>query len=727
MRTLARLLLGLLWLSWCALRALEPSPLSSPEGRVSLAGQVEEIHCTREDRCRLILTAARADAHPVSEPVTLMTDGDPEGLVSPGDWVEISAFMRAERLGSNPGFHASFSPPKARWRAWQTPGASIRHARGEPPWRLSPRVFAHLEPETRALLQAMILGERRDLSQAQRDAFVDTGTAHLLAISGLHLAVIGWGLYRLALLLLSLGPWAQTRALPPFAALLSLASVWAYVLGICPSPATQRAATLMTFLMLGILLGRAMRPHRALGLTALVLLSIDPKLALGASFQLSFSAVAALILLRPRLRALEAWLGEPGRLEGALWQRSASWLSRATLASLATTLATAPLTLSWFGQVALWGVLFNLVAVPLTSLLVVPSAMTWFVLAHLAPEIALPLAWIPEEIASTLLELVSAWAAWTGPGHVAAWPHGLGVLGSLGVLALIRGGRSAWFGSALCASVIIFTLPPPPSGLRISALNVGHGDALVVEGPEGRVALVDTGGSAHDAQNDALATWTLIPALARLGHSHLDALVLTHADLDHIGAADRLAERLHISELWLPPCSLDSPRVRRLASRLNARGGRIRVLRRDDSLRWGGLSWKVLWPAADFGCAFGPNESGLSLRLDYAGRRILMTADLGHLAESELLAEPDRLRADVLKVGHHGSRGSSSPAFLDAVSPRMALVSGRFVGGRMPPHRDVLEALCRRGIHLKLTGRDGALMLSVDHEGGMSLEGLRPP
>ena len=157
----------------------------------------------------------------------------------------------------------------------------------------------------------------------------------------------------------------------------------------------------MTFLMLGILLGRAMRPHRALGLTALVLLSLDPNRA-RASFQLSFSAVAALILLRPRLRALEAWLGEPGRLEGALWQRSASWLSRATLASLATTLATAPLTLSWFGQVALWGVLFNLVAVPLTSLLLVPSAMTWFVWLT-APEIALPLAWIPEQIASTLL------------------------------------------------------------------------------------------------------------------------------------------------------------------------------------------------------------------------------------------------------------------------------------------------------------------------------------
>jgi len=258
-------------------------------------------------------------------------------------------------------------------------------------------------------------------------------------------------------------------------------------------------------------------------------------------------------------------------------------------------------------------------------------------------------------------------------------------------------------------------------GLRMTALEVGHGDALVVQTPDGRVALVDTGGHRGGQGNAYLAERTLTPALTRLGHHRLDALVLTHADLDHVGAAAHLASRLEIAEVWLPPCALRDPALSTALAPVRARGGRVRVWREGVTETWGGVRWVALWPGQGAGCEAGKNETGLVLRLDYAGRRLLLAADVGHETEEVLLERGDALSADLLKVGHHGSRGSTSAAFLRAVSPQWAVVSGRFVGGRMPPHQQVLTRLCQAGARLWITGRDGAVMARVSPEGQLEV------
>jgi competence protein ComEC len=728
MRLLPRLLIGLLWLTWCALRTLNVTPVISPEGVVTLAGVLRDLQCDDEDRCRLRVDPALADAHPVPGPVTLLTDGDAAGVAAIGDVIAISAYLRAERLDTNPGVAAPWSPPRARWRAWQVPTATLGVWRAEAPWRLPARPLDQLASPARALYQALLLGDRRGLALSQRHHFADTGTAHLLAISGLHLAVLGWGLYRCILLLLSLtGPWAQTRRLPVYASALAVAGLWTYVLGIQPSAATQRAATFLSLIMIGGVLARRLSPSRALMTTAALLLTWDPTLALGASFQLSFAAVGALVASRPTFASIDVWLTEPGRLEGPLWTWTGRWLARALGASLVTTLATTPLTLAWFGQFSPWGVLVNLAAVPFASLLLVPVGFAWYLLAGLAPELAAVVAWLPEVLAASFLEGIAGCAELTGPSHAPAWPHLAGLLGASAAVALCAGRR--WRVAAVLLGLLtaLLLVEPEREGVVLTALDVGHGDALIVQGPEGRVALIDTGGGAGPEGDAYLASRTLLPALARLGHARLDALVLTHADLDHMGAAAALMERLEVSELWIPPCALSDPRVQALTRRLSATGGRLRVLRASDIRRWGSLTWEVLWPRPDLGCEGGSNESGLVLRLDYGGGRVLLTADVGHDTEDELLSDPAALRAELLKVGHHGSRGSTSVRFLDAVRPRSAIVSGRFVGGSMPPHNDVLGRLCGARVQLAVTGRDGAIQWTMYADRGGEGGGLRPP
>lgn len=727
-----RAALLLAWLLWCALR-LPPTPhQASPEGLVVLAGRVEALRCDDLDRCRLTLWPAVADGHPIAGRVQLSTDGDPEHAVSPGDVVAVTAFLRAERTDRNPGVSAPWSAPRARWRAWAQPTAHLGVSDGQVPWRLPSAALETLAPRASALYRALLLGDKRGLSLEVRAAFADTGTAHLLAISGLHLAVVGWGLYRILVwLLVMIRPLGQSRRVPALAAGLAIPLTWAYVLGISPSAATQRACVLLSFVLFGGVVARRIGVARALVLTAVVLISWDPAIVLGPSFQLSFAAVGAIVAVREPLRRLRLWLAEPGRLQGPLWRHAARWLVLGGVVSLVTTAATAPLTLAWFGQLAPWGIVVNLVAVPFVSLWVVPVGLAWYVLATTWPAGGELLAWLPEGAAAWLWDVTLASAHWLGPSHVPAWPHLAGILGSVAVVGVLAARGVRWpFGllGVLAASLALW---PSPPGLTMTVLDVGHGDALVVESPDGRVALVDTGGRGGERGSAYLAARTVLPALARLGHRRLDALVLTHADADHVGAALRLAARLEIDQLWLPPCALLDDVVGQVVDRVRAGGGQIRALTAEHRISWGPMTWQVLWPRPGAGCEAGKNESGLVMRLDYAGRRILLTADIGEPTERRLLEDRSALAADVLKVGHHGSRGSSVPEFLAAVDPQWAIVSGRFVGGRMPPHQEVLTRLCRRGVMLSITGRDGAIQLRVSPEGGLEVapwrHRLRPP
>ena len=255
--------------------------------------------------------------------------------------------------------------------------------------------------------------------------------------------------------------------------------------------------------------------------------------------------------------------------------------------------------------------------------------------------------------------------------------------------------------------------PGPP---RFVVFDVGLGDAMLVEGREAAM-LVDAGWAAPDSAD--IGRSVVLPALRALGISRLDVVVATHADLDHRGGLPAVLRAMPVGEVWLPPGPYEDFAELREAARRAGVPVRVRH-RQQQPISLGDLDVDLLWPPPD---GDGPasrqparsrNDGSLVLGVQVAGTRLLLTGDIGTDAEDALLRAGSELRAHVLKVAHHGSRGSSSDAFLAAVGADVALISAPCSRHARLPTREALERLDRAGASVGWTGRDGALFVRLD-------------
>ena len=713
---------------WGGAAAPTAIPLGGTGGPIRVSGYVATVSCGHpKEGCRV-----RLDSHDLSVaagvPIHVKIRPVPDGLV-PGAELSFRAELRLRSDRTNPGF----ASPLARERRALVSLGRVEEVHVSAPSSLPLRAGARARlrlggGDAEALFAAMLLGERADMGADLRNAFADTGTAHLLAISGLHVGVIGWSVFRLLLWFL-LGRLRIAQAGRPEvpAALAAGAFTWFYVLLVAPSDATLRAAIMITVILAARVLERRPFAPRTIAAAALAVLLVEPTALWDASFQRSFAAAGALVASAPLYRSVHTWLKEPGRLPSPRWSRAAAVLVGLTGATTISFVATAPLSLAWFGQLAPVGLLVNLVAVPLTSLVVLPAGLLWLLLALMAPDLAAALTFIPELAADALLGIVSGWADLCGPATTSAWPHAVGALAAAAVVAAFA---KRWkLGVALgAAGLSLALLTTGGGGLEVTFLEVGHGDAAVVVTPEERYVLVDTGGTWRGGDaNQAIAERRLVPALTRLGASELDLLVLTHSDHDHVGAAPALARRLRVRELWVCACAGQSAAVRETARIVAAGGGRVRVVGPSAGWDWGGAKWRVLGPpvsvaTADGRCRVEDNDSSIVLSVGWAGRQLLLTGDISAKAERELvMREGGVLGSDVLKSPHHGSRSSSSEALLDAVRPTHVVVSGVLHRKRMPPHSDVLRRYLAAGMRVWVTSRDGAVTMRVERTGRLKL------
>ena len=583
--------------------------------------------------------------------------------------------------------------------------------------------------EAAAFLRTAVLGDRRGVSPEVEDGFRAAGATHVLSVSGLHLAAVAALFFWLARAAVARIPWLPLHVDPrATAAALSLPAIAFFTLLTGEAVATERSALMLAIGMAALLVGRAPSPAPTIAAAALILLAAQPLEVFDVSLQLSVASVAGIALaargIAPAGRA---------RTAGA---RARLWLGRFGAATLAATAATAPLGAHWFGEVAPLAPLGNLALVPLVELAVVPVGLAGAILGALCAPLGRPLLAVAGGAARLALAIAAGFHA-----HAPIWPcRSPNVLETLaltaaGLLALIglgaRGARRrALVGAAIaCALLATASLLTRDlcrrfaRGLTVTFLDVGQGDAAVIEAPGGATMLVDGGGT-RDGQFDTGAR-IVEPFLRARGISRLDVVALSHPHPDHLNGLPRVLQRFDVGAFWSSGDDGHNPAYEGLIA-LAARRGVPRAT--VAPARLGGAAIEPLGPFLDGRIAPPPgltvNDASLVLRVAFAGRALLFPGDLEADGEGELIGRAtlgQPVTADVLKVPHHGSRTSSSDELLDAVRPRIAVMSLGWHNQFHFPAPEVLARYAGRGTRVLRTDRDGAVTVTVAPDGGVTV------
>ena len=555
-------------------------------------------------------------------------------------------------------------------------------------------VFARFIPAgpEEGLVRAMVLGDRTGIDDATADAFRAAGTYHVLALSGAQVALVA------ALLV---GGLRWLGAGPATQAVVTVAAISFYALLVGGDVPVVRAAVMAA----AVLLGRALEldgdTANLLGLAALVLLAHRPSNVADVGFQLSFAATLGIVLLTPPLVAGLPRL--PLRAELAV------------AGSLAAQASLLPFLAAHFHRMAPASLVLNLLAVPLSSAVLVAGLALLLgasVVPPLAPLLG-DLAWVLAHALRRSSDLATLAPAldWRVPAlsfvALAAWAAGL---------ARIRDGRrTVGLGLLLAAQLAPAVEPDAPGDgrLHLAVLDVGQGDALVVRSPGGHSFVVDAGGSARGRFD--LGERVVGPFLWSTGVRRLDTIVVTHAHPDHAGGVPFLLRAFGAREVWEGPAPRTDAAFRLLDEAIaRARVGRRAVVR-GVVADWDGVSVEVLGPRPRPPPRSVRNDDSVVLALRFGEVRFLLTGDIEAAGEAELLrGERGALAAAVLKIPHHGSRSSSSREFVAAVGPILAVASA---GARNPfghPHADVLRRYREAGALVLRTDRDGTTFVSTD-------------
>lgn len=667
--------------------ALWGGPLDDLAGRGSVATMegtvVREPSFTDDERWWTVVRLRQVDGTTTRERATLHGHGDPPPL---GSTLVLRAF--AHPLDDETGFggylrrqHVVASiDPIGPFEVRTGPGwllTSTEHVR----MRVRQAAMQGLEGDRAGLAVGLVIGDTRLLDRATQERMRDVGLTHLVAVSGTNVALVAGGVW---LVCLGLGVGARGRRI-----LAALTIAWFVVLTRA-APSVLRAATMAGAVLVADARGTGRQAVHALSVAVLVLLAVDPALAGSLGLALSASATAGILVLAPRVAIRLRRLPRP--------------VASLVAVSIGAQVATAPVLLATFGQVPLTSVPANLVAVPAATLARMIGALGTLVAAVDVTAAA----WVLR-LSDPALRVVLAAARMPDLPVVSLARPGL-VVTTIGVVIWVvarRGGVTARAGMATAALGLVLLAPvprPDPITLTVTVIDVGQGDAVLIQGGGARI-LVDGG-----PDTTQVADW-----LRRRGIRHLDLVVQTHPHLDHTVGLPAVVRRLRVDAVWLRHAPTSTPFEQDLRDAAAERGVPIVEPVGGQAARVGDLVVHVLSPPPGLpfaGSRSEVNAMSLVLRVDQGQRRALVTGDAEHDAQWRMLAAPDTLRAGMLTVPHHGG-ATSVDEFLPTVAAEVGTISAGLDNRHGHPHPATLAALDAAGTEVRRTDLEGTIRVTV--------------
>lgn len=654
--------------------------------------------------------------------------GGPDDLAR-GDVVEIVAQLGApQRLWNDAT--GDPRPAEARRGVTRSGGAiDVRTvARAFGPFAWIDRARAHVRAridgtfptDTAPMARALVLGES-DLADGDDAAFRASGLSHLLAVSGMHLVIVVLGATAALRALLSrIEALAARVDVARVAAAIAIPLTFAYASFAGAGGSTVRAAWMTCAAMLARALGRRSGGVRAFAISLVAMAAFDPLVAFDLSFTLSAAATAGLLFLaRPLTDTLAS------RLPSA---RPFAWAAGSLGTTLAASIPCAPILARFSTSLPLAGALANMLAVPLGEAIALPVCLAHAVLA----------AWPAAErgcaaVASGALVAVRAiargfaGASWLSASvpPPSAWQLAT-MVAAVVAIATHRGSLRRVVACAAAAVLLLLELRARRDGaprgvLRATFLDVGQGDAAIVDTPDGSALVVDGGGLVGSPID--VGARVLAPELRARRRDAIAIAVLSHPHPDHFGGLASGLAAVRVGSFWDTGQGEREP-AGAYAATLTAMRARSAAVVRPSALCGshlvGGARIEVLAPCPGPAPDVGANDNSFVLRVSFGARAILFVGDAEHDEERALVRlGAHRLRADVLKVGHHGSRTSSTPAFVAAVAPAEAVISTGVRNRFGHPSPSTLATLARAGARVWRTDRDGAVTVTTD---GASLD-----
>ena len=720
------------------------APVEHSPGRMTMIVAVESVvqdTASRQVRGNLRLTWRPCKVGNECEPDTNVFRGDrisvrarmrqPFGTRNPGGF-DYGAYLRDHGIHAvatvrGPGRLQVQHPPVFAFseRAWWQIDR----------WRNQVRqaAISTLQQPARGLFLGMIVGEQNDISPDVRDDFMTTGTVHIISISGSHLGLLAFVSF--------LGVRGITRRMPArwleklscvltpkqLAVLVTIPMVVFYTLLSGAHVATVRSLLMILLYLFAVWIGHERQIVIALGIAALGTTLADPKALYDLSFQLSYVSVLAIALV---FRWSKSDNGQD-EIPQAVMVKLKHWGKQYALMTLAATVGTVPLVAYYFNQVAWLGLFANAVVVPLVGLLVVPLGLGASMIVLLGGLDHLPFGWVHQEIMNGLTSVVGMLAAIPGAEWHVASPSILTMAGFYlcFMVALLSRKRVL---QVMSVSVLLFCLlwwvwSPrhvfEDDALRVTFLDVGQGDATVIELPGGDTILVD-GGAAYERWD--MGRMAVGPYLWDRGIRRLTHVIATHPQLDHVGGLSWIIENFEIDHYWSNGIRRTNRFYRQLRDALEKNGLVERIAREGEEMIKEGPCRLISLnpPLTENGSTLhefrGPDLNNLSvvLSLTCGQHSILLTADAEVETLTRLISHPLVRSATVVKIPHHGAKSSLNRRWIQRLNAKTAVVSAGRRNRYGHPAQDVLQAYDHMNVYR--TDSDGAIVLSANPDAGDS-------